>query len=77
MWPSAHIIIRQEDQKDENYIFDEKNRFIIGNHEKCDIKLKHKSISKFHSALYFSTNMELVLVDLNSTNGTKILRNQS
>jgi len=35
--------------------------------------LEHPSISKFHAAIYFS-ELEVIIVDTNSTHGTFILK---
>lgn len=48
--------------------------FFFGSHNSNDFRLDHGSLSKFHACIYFSSNMEVILVDLNSTNGTIIRR---
>lgn len=47
---------------------------MFGSAPQNDVRLEHASISKFHASIYFSTDMEIVLVDLNSTHGTVIQR---
>lgn len=51
-----------------------KNSFLFGSADQNDFKFEHASISKFHASIYFSSDMEVVLVDLNSTHGTVIAR---
>lgn len=54
-----------------------KNAFLLGNHDLNHFKLEHGSISKCHASIYFSEDMEVILVDLNSSNGTVILRGET
>lgn len=51
-----------------------KGSFMLGSSDQNDFKFDHASISKFHASIYFSTDMEVVLVDLNSTHGTVVVR---
>jgi hypothetical protein len=47
---------------------------MLGWSEQCDVRLEQNFTTKFHAAIYFSSDMEAVLVDLNSSQGTRVLR---
>jgi hypothetical protein len=51
-----------------------KGSFLLGSADQNDFKFDHASISKFHASIYFSSDMEVLLVDLNSTHGTVVVR---
>ena len=48
------------------------HQFIIGSSNGCDLELRHPSISRAHAKVYFSGE-NVLLEDLNSTNGTFVL----
>jgi pSer/pThr/pTyr-binding forkhead associated (FHA) protein len=48
-----------------------KDLTLVGRQEECDLRLSHKSISKFHCVIV-KTDGLLFLRDLGSTNGTRV-----
>ena len=70
LWPEANLVVEKEGDEVDSLVLAGRNRFILGNHPSADFKLEHGSISKFHAGLYFSSDMELILVDLNPTHDT-------
>ena len=48
-----------------------KDLSLVGRGEDCDVRLDHKSVSKFHCVLV-KTDGLLLLRDLGSTNGTRV-----
>ena len=76
LWPEANLVVEKEGNEVDSLVLAGRNRFILGSRPSSDFRLEHGSISKFHAGLYFSSNMELVLVDLNSSHGTSIIRHE-
>jgi pSer/pThr/pTyr-binding forkhead associated (FHA) protein len=48
-----------------------KDLMVVGRKEECDVRLKHKSVSKMHCVIV-KTDGLLLLRDLGSTNGTRV-----
>ena len=63
-----------EDGTVDSYPLQKKGRWLLGWSEQCEVRLAQATCSKFHAAIYFSADMEAVLVDLNSSQGTRIVR---
>jgi len=54
-----------------------KNFYLFGSNNTNDCQIEHGSVGKQHAAIYFSQDMETILVDLNTTHGTRIIRGGS
>ena len=68
------MIVEKEGDEVDNLLLIKKNAFFLGGHELNDFRFEHGSISKSHACIYFSSDMEVILVDLNSTHGSVIVR---
>lgn len=74
LFPEVDLVVQKEDKNIDKLFLEKRNCFLFGSEAKNSFRLEHPSISKFHAGIYFSTDLEVVLVDLNSTHGTKVVR---
>lgn len=76
MWPIASIIVSKDGQKVDKLFFEKKNYFILGSTKSIDFTLENPTISRFHACIFFSTDVEMMIVDLNSTHGSFLTRDK-
>jgi pSer/pThr/pTyr-binding forkhead associated (FHA) protein len=74
MRPVVSLTVIREDKPIDKLYLEKKNKFFLGSHQSNDFKLDHPSISKTHACIYFSPDLNLMLVDLGSSNGTTLTR---
>lgn len=51
-----------------------KNYYLFGSLKTSDFPLEHPTISRYHACIFFSNDLEVMLVDLNSSQGTALKR---
>ena len=54
LFPEVSLVILKEGQPIDKLLLENKNYFLFGSHSKCQFKLEHPSISKFHAAIFFT-----------------------
>ena len=74
LWPDSNLIVEKTDGQADTLLLHNKNFFLIGRAQSNDLSIDHPSVGKNHAVIYFSADMEIVLVDLHSLNGTKLVR---
>lgn len=74
MRPAVSLTVIREEKPIDKLFLEKKSKFFFGSQQGNDFKLDHPSISKMHACIYFSTDLNLMLVDLGSSNGTTLLR---
>lgn len=77
MRPAATLIVTREDKPIDKLFLEHKSKFFFGNQQTNDFKLDHPSISKIHACIYYGPELNLMLVDLGSSNGTSITRDKT
>jgi len=71
--PTINLEVFKDGQLIESITLENKSYFIFGaNPQKCDVVLKHPSISRVHAAFLVDKDLGVVLVDLQSKAGTKL-----
>ena len=71
--PTINLEVFKDGQLIESITLEHKPFFVFGaNPEKCDVVLKHPSISRVHAAFLVDKDLGVVLVDLMSKAGTKL-----
>lgn len=74
LYPQTTLKVHKDKKGIDMLFLQKKNQYIFGTLPKVDFKLDHPSISKNHAAIVFSSEMQVILYDLNSTHGTKLYR---
>jgi hypothetical protein len=71
---AVSLIVVKDEKAIDKLFLEKKGKFFFGSHKYNEYKLDHNSISKTHACIYFAPHLALMLVDLNSSNGTTITR---
>ena len=70
MHPKVSLLVEKAGKKIDKLSLQNKSYYTFGKTKGCDFLLQNPTISRFHSCIYFSSEMEVILIDLNSTHGT-------
>eukprot|EP00347_Sterkiella_histriomuscorum_P005853 403355024 len=71
--PTINLEVFKDGQLIESITLENKPYYIFGAHpQKCDVVLKHPSISRVHSAFLIDEDLGVVIMDLMSKAGTKL-----
>ncbi len=70
MFPKVSLLVEKGGKKIDKLFLEKKNNYIFGKIKSCDFELENPTISRYHSCIYFSSEIEVILIDLNSTHGT-------
>ena len=71
--PIINLEVFKEGQIIESITLENKPYYVFGAHpQKCDVILKHPSISRVHSALLVDQDLGVVVLDLISKAGTRV-----
>ena len=76
MFPKVNLLVEKDGKKIDKLFLQKKSYFIFGKAKGSDFILENPTISRFHSCIYFSSETEVVLIDLNSTHGTNLNKNR-
>lgn len=74
MRPTVTVTVIKDEKPIDKLFLEKKSKFFLGNHQTNEFRLEHPSISKMHACIYFGTDLNIMLVDLGSSNGTFLLR---
>jgi hypothetical protein len=71
--PTINLEVYKDNEIIETITLDGKSYYIFGAHQqKCDVMLRHPSISRVHAAFLIDSDLGVVALDLMSKAGTKI-----
>ena len=71
--PTINLEVFKDGQLIESITLERKPYYVFGAHpQKCDVVLKHPSISRVHSAFLIDQDLGVVIMDLMSKAGTKL-----
>ena len=76
MFPKVHLLVEKDGKKIDKLFLDKKSYFLFGKSKGADFLLENPTISRFHSCIYFSSETEVMLIDMNSTHGTYLNKNK-
>lgn len=74
MRPAVSLIVIKDDKPIDKLFLEKKNKFFFGSQQFNEFKLEHQSISKTHACIFFGHGLNVMLVDLGSSNGTTVTR---
>ena len=70
MHPTVHLLVEKAGKKIDKLFLESNSYYLFGKAKTCEFILENPTISRYHSCIYFSHEMEVILIDLNSTHGT-------
>ena len=71
MFAKVEMLVTKDERKIDRLFLDKnKNYYLFGSLKTSDFHLENPTISRTHACICFCSDLEVVLIDLNSTHGT-------